>query len=184
VAWLVAAAVAGVALGVPVGRHLATGAPAADPTSVIAFDTVRDVAAPGLVGRTLDGDHFDLTAWRGEVVLVGMWASWCTPCRTELRLLADASVRWSAAGVRLVTLNVRDDIDAARSMLAELGNADLPAVSDPAGTLALAWGVHSLPQTFLVDRAGRIRLQRFGPVSADWLDRGLDTLLSSPPPDQ
>jgi cytochrome c biogenesis protein CcmG/thiol:disulfide interchange protein DsbE len=79
----------------------------------------------------------------------------------------------------VVTLNVRDDAEAATSLLAEVGAADLPAVSDPDGTIAVAWGAHALPQTFLVDRAGRIRLQRFGPVTSAWLDREVLGLLSS-----
>jgi cytochrome c biogenesis protein CcmG/thiol:disulfide interchange protein DsbE len=176
--WLAGAAVAGAALAVPVGLGPRPGPPAADPVSTVRSDIVRDDPAPGLAGPTLDGHRFDLTRWRGHVVLLGVWASWCEPCRAELRHLADASTRWSARGLRVVTLNVRDDADTARSLLAEVGASDIPAVADPDGVFAAAWGVHALPETFLVDRSGRLRLQRFGPVTSAWLDREIVTLLA------
>jgi cytochrome c biogenesis protein CcmG, thiol:disulfide interchange protein DsbE len=177
--WLACAAVAGAALGVPVGLNLATGTPTSNPASAIEHDVVRDDPAPGLAGPTLAGRQFNLKDWHGHVVVVGVWASWCDPCRTELRHLADASNRWSSQGLRVVTLNIRDDLEAARSLLAEVMAADLPTVADPGGAIALAWGVRGLPQTFLVDQSGSIRLQRFGPVTPAWLAREIPALLSS-----
>ena len=178
-AWLACAAVAGAALGVPVGLNLATGPPASGPASAVGYDTVRNDPTPGLAGPTLDGHQFNLTDWHGHAVMIGVWASWCAPCRTELRNLTDASTRWSTHGLRVVTLNVRDDVDAARALLADVGAADLPAVTDPDGAIAVAWRVYALPQTLLIDRAGRIRLQRLGPVTSVWLDREIPALLST-----
>jgi cytochrome c biogenesis protein CcmG/thiol:disulfide interchange protein DsbE len=161
-----------------VGLDLAPGRPPSDPAPTIEYDILRDDPTPELAGLTLDGHRFNLSDWRGFAVMINFWASWCEPCRAELRHLADASARWSTQGLRVVTLNTRDDGDAARSLLAEVGATDLPAVVDPDGDIAATWRVHALPQTLLIDRDGRIRLQRLGPVTAAWLDREVPALLS------
>src|SRR5690606_11641594 len=58
-----------------------------------------DRPAPDLVGSTLNGSRFDLSDYRGSIVVINAWASWCAPCRTELPLLAGAARTWSADGV-------------------------------------------------------------------------------------
>ena len=135
--------------------------------------------APPLVGRTLAGDPFDLAALRGGVVLVNVFASWCGPCRTELPLLAAADRRWSAQGLHVVGLDVRDGPEAARALLDETGAGALPVVPDTSGIIAVNWGVRGVPETFLVDRDGRVRLWARGPVTAEWLERRLPVLLAS-----
>jgi cytochrome c biogenesis protein CcmG/thiol:disulfide interchange protein DsbE len=131
-----------------------------------------------LAGRTLAGDHFDLAGRRGQVTLVNVFASWCGPCRDELPLLVDAQRRWSAQGLRVVGLNVRDGPDAARALLQESGAASLTVVPDARGAVAVEWGVRGVPETFLVDRDGRIRQWAQGPITAEWLEKWLPPLLA------
>lgn len=151
-----------------------TRSPAAGPVT-----RVLDGPAPPLTGRTMGGGDFDLAALRGQIVLVNVWASWCEPCRQELPLLAETQRQWTGQGVRLVGLDVRDNEHDAHQLLAETGATDLTVVPDSRGTIAVSWGVRGVPETFIVDRAGRIRVGVRGPVTATWLRQQLTRLVDS-----
>lgn len=138
-----------------------------------------DEQAPVLVGHTLTGDAFDLTSLRGNVILVNVWASWCEPCRGELPLLADAARRWAGQGLRVVGINIRDDAGSARSLMAQTGTTTMTVVSDPTGSLSIGWGVSGVPETFLVDRGGRVRVWAQGALTASWLEQRVPPLLAS-----
>jgi cytochrome c biogenesis protein CcmG/thiol:disulfide interchange protein DsbE len=135
---------------------------------------VRDDAAPPLVGVTLAGGRFDLSAWRGHTVVVNVWASWCAPCRQELPQLVAAVGQVAGQGVRLVGLDVRDNDQDARNLLAAVGASGLTVVPDPRGTTAVSWGVSGVPETFVVDGTGRIRAHAQGAVTADWVRQQID----------
>ncbi|MGI5149359.1 TlpA family protein disulfide reductase [Plantactinospora sp. CA-294935] len=135
--------------------------------------------APSLAGRTLAGAPFDLAGLRGQVVLVNVFASWCGPCQDELPLLIDAGRRWSGRDLRMVGLAVRDSEVAIRALLDRTGARDLPVLPDPAGVTAVDWGIRGVPETFLLDRSGRIADRMTGPVTTRWLDERLTPLLES-----
>ncbi|MBX6751780.1 MAG: TlpA family protein disulfide reductase [Micromonosporaceae bacterium] len=136
-----------------------------------------DRPAPDLVGSTLDGSRFDLTDYRGSVVVINVWASWCAPCRTELPLLAGAARTWSADGVVVVGLNVRDSAEAAQALLDEAEATNLITVADPTGAVAVSWGVRGVPETFVIDRSGRLRLWAQGIIDAVWLRERLGPMV-------
>jgi cytochrome c biogenesis protein CcmG/thiol:disulfide interchange protein DsbE len=140
---------------------------------------VRSGPAPPLAGRTLTGARFDLAGLRGTVVLVNVWASWCDPCRTELPALAAAQRRWSADGLTVVGIDFRDNAESAEGLLSELGVGDIPSVADQQGANAVAWGVRGVPETFLVDRSGVVRVWAQGAVDSAWLEQRIPPLLSS-----
>lgn len=135
--------------------------------------------APQLQGRTLDGSSFRLETLEGSVVLVNVWASWCGPCRDELPLIAAAQRRWADSGLEVVTINTRDGVVAARAMLREMGATGLRSVRDPQGRLAVAWGASGVPETFLVDRRGVVRVRHVGPVTQRWLQRHISRLVNT-----
>jgi cytochrome c biogenesis protein CcmG, thiol:disulfide interchange protein DsbE len=137
-----------------------------------------NAAAPALAGQTLDGEQFDLAALRGQVVLVNVFASWCGPCRTELPLLLDTQRRWSAEGLHLVGIDVRDSFDAVRALLDQTQARELLVLPDPTGAIAVAWGVRGVPETFLVDRDGRIVAWAQGPLTRSWLEQRAAPLLN------
>jgi cytochrome c biogenesis protein CcmG/thiol:disulfide interchange protein DsbE len=126
--------------------------------------------APPLQGTTLDGQPFDLTAWRGQVVLVNVWGSWCTPCRQETPLLATAYSSLHAQGLQVVGVDVRDPAGDARSFLGRYPAASWPSVADPDGRHAVDWGTYALPESYLVDRSGAIVAKSTGPLTAGWID--------------
>jgi cytochrome c biogenesis protein CcmG/thiol:disulfide interchange protein DsbE len=112
-------------------------------------------------------------------MLVNIWASWCSPCRQELPLLAETARQWTGNGVRLVGLDVRDNEQDAQALLTETDATDLTVVPDPRGLVAVSWGVRAVPETFIVDRAGQIRVRAHGAVTATWLRQQLTRLVAS-----
>ncbi|MGC1215477.1 MAG: redoxin domain-containing protein [Micromonospora sp.] len=157
------------ALGLRSSAGPAPGDPAAGPAPS---------TAPALSGPTLDGRSFDLATARGQVVLVNVFASWCGPCRDELPVLLDAQRRWSPQGLRVVGLNLRDGREAVRALLEETGAQELTVLPDPDGSRAIDWGVRGVPETFVVDRDGRIHDRRQGVVTRQWLEQRVGPLLA------
>jgi cytochrome c biogenesis protein CcmG, thiol:disulfide interchange protein DsbE len=137
--------------------------------------------APALAGDTLDGSRFDLAAWRGQVVLVNVWGSWCGPCRQEAPLLAAAQSGLASRGLHVVGIDVRDRPQDARDFLGTYGGAGWPSVVDPDGALAVDWGTYALPESYVVDRGGVVVAKSTGPVTADWIDRAVVHLLAAQP---
>jgi len=100
------------------------------------------------------------------VKLVNYWASWCAPCRVEhpqLELLADE-------GVPIYGINYKDDPDKALAFLAELGDPYVALGADAAGRTALDWGLYGVPETFVLDGAGRVVLRFAGPITRSILE--------------
>jgi len=151
------------------------GGPAAQPAVLVGQP------APALAGETLDGGRFDLAAWRGQVVLVNVWGSWCGPCREEAPLLAAAQSGLASRGLHVVGIDVRDRPDDARAFLAGYGGAAWPSVVDPDGEHAVDWGTYALPESYVVDRRGVVVAKSTGPVTAGWIDSAVVPLLAAGP---
>lgn len=137
--------------------------------------------APALQGTTLDGAPFDLGDWRGQVVLVNVWASWCVPCQREQPLLASAYEQLNPQGLQMVGINVKDSPDQARAFMAEYGQARWPSVADPDGRRAVDWGTFALPETYLVDRAGTVVAKAVGELDAGWIQDNVVPALRDAP---
>ncbi|MEV4703134.1 redoxin domain-containing protein [Actinoplanes sp. NPDC049316] len=168
-----------VSLGITLASGMGRASDAPEPSATGPVTQARSGTAPGLSGRTLTGAAFDLTTLRGKVVLVNVWASWCDPCRAELPVLAGAQRRWSAEGLEVVGIDIRDNAESALGLLSELGIPDLRSVADPRGTVAVAWGARGVPETFVVDRTGHVRWWAQGAVDAAWLEERIPPLLAS-----
>jgi thiol-disulfide isomerase/thioredoxin len=135
---------------------------------------------PRLAGRTLDGTRLDVTDWRGHVVVVNTWGSWCGPCRKEAPDLRRVATETAGHGVRFVGIDTRDNDAAARAFVREF-RIPYPSLVDDDGRLMLALGrtipVSAVPSTVVVDARGRIAARVIGAVTYLTL-RGLvdDTL--------
>jgi cytochrome c biogenesis protein CcmG/thiol:disulfide interchange protein DsbE len=108
-------------------------------------------------------------AMKGQVWLLNVWASWCAPCREEHPVLVAAA---RASGVPIVGLNYKDDRRAAAEWLIRFGDPYVATLTDRDGGASLDWGVHGVPETFVVDRAGIVRFRHAGPVTPElWATR-------------
>jgi cytochrome c biogenesis protein CcmG/thiol:disulfide interchange protein DsbE len=106
--------------------------------------------------QTLDGtEMIALSDLKGKTVIVNFWAAWCAPCRNEMPLLNQASAEFDDSIV-LVGVNTQDDPDDARVFVAELG-VPYPVLDETTsefGPVGVEYGVHGIPETFLISKDG------------------------------
>lgn len=92
--------------------------------------------------------------------LVNFWASWCQPCRVEHPMLE----RLKAEGVTIIGINYKDKPEAAQGFLDEMGNP-FALIGADEGRMALDWGVYGVPETYVIDGAGKIVMRLAGPIT-------------------
>jgi cytochrome c biogenesis protein CcmG/thiol:disulfide interchange protein DsbE len=120
---------------------------------------------PPVKGHSLGFSSKDL---RGQVTLVNVFASWCVACREEHALL----VRLGRQGiVPIEGLDYKDKPEDAVRWLKTMGDPYARTGADADGRVAIDWGVYGVPETFLVDRSGRIAYKQIGPITPEILDR-------------
>ncbi len=120
-----------------------------------------------LTGTTLEGEPLDIAAWRGDVVVVNLWASWCGPCRSEAVTLEKSFKELSTKQVHFLGLNTRDGLAAALAFSNRFPTG-YPSIQDQDGALTLAFGnlgPAATPSTLILDRQGRVAARILGPVS-------------------
>jgi cytochrome c biogenesis protein CcmG/thiol:disulfide interchange protein DsbE len=135
----------------------------APPLALTAIEGLQDGAraVPLLTSDTLR---------QGEVTVVNFWASWCGPCVDEHPLLVELAQR---TGVRLVGINYKDAAANARRFLGRYGNPFTAIGADTTGRTAIEWGVYGMPETFIVDKEGRIAFKHVGPLTPDAIQRNV-----------
>jgi cytochrome c biogenesis protein CcmG/thiol:disulfide interchange protein DsbE len=172
--WLVVLA----ALSVVVVGVAFSGRFGADPqvvASPLIGRPVPDISVPFL---DVPESEMDLTALRGEIVVVNFWASWCLSCRVEHDALVAAAAQLDELGVVFVGVNHQDQPDNAQAFLDELGRSPQTLYLEDVGSrLAFEFGVLGLPETFFVDREGNVVGKVTGPVSHDLLITTVDAII-------
>lgn len=136
---------------------------------------------PPLGLRDLEGRHRELTEYRGAVLVVNFWATWCTPCRNELPSLEQLRDAFRGRPFAVLTVNVGDGESRVKRFLAEVP-LRLPVLLDRNGEAQRAWRVRGLPATFVLDPEGAIRHWYIGEL--DWAQpevlRAIESLLPRP----
>ena len=128
---------------------------------------------PPIEGLVRDGKQVagltDAT-FKGKVTLVNVWASWCIPCRDEVPFLEALS---KDKRIQLVGINYKDAPADARRFLGRYGNPYAASGADRSGRESINWGVYGVPETYVIDRDGRIAYKLVGPINADNLQSAL-----------
>ena len=137
-----------------------SGSPQSDPRmgTVETFLAAERRPAPAVTGQLLDGSSFDLAGWRGQIVVINFWGSWCAPCRAEAPDLEKAFQATKGLGVRFLGVDVRDDRDAAKAFQKSF-HLSYPSLYDPAGQVAVGFrdvSPNVVPSTLLLDRQLRV----------------------------
>jgi cytochrome c biogenesis protein CcmG/thiol:disulfide interchange protein DsbE len=132
---------------------------------------VPDAALPRLDGRGTT----TLASLRGRVVVVNVFASWCTPCATEAPLLERAQRRLAATGATVLGVTWRDTAPDAQAF-ARRYRLTYPIVRDVSGDFAQRLGVIGVPETFVVDRRGRLAAIRREPATEAWVRQVVEPL--------
>ncbi len=119
-------------------------------------DSGKIVAAPAFsLPPVAGGGNVSLASLRGKVVVVNFWASDCIPCKQEQRMLNDAASHWSSKGVVFLGIDEVDLRGPARAYIKRYG-VEYASAYDGTGTLAGKFGVTGTPETFFIDRLGRV----------------------------
>lgn len=136
-------------------RWLLTAVLLASPLPGLAGPPI-DVAAPDFALRTFAGPNARLSEFRGNVVLISFWATWCGPCQQELPRLEDLQERYGPAGLVTLGISLDDDFGRARDMAQRLA-VTFPLLLDQTREVARLYQVDAMPMTILIDREGRVR---------------------------
>ena len=122
--------------------------------------------APALELPDLEGVARNLADWRGQVVLVNFWATWCPPCLEEMPSLQRLAERLRGQPFAVVAVNVAETERRVAHRAKQMG-LDFPVLLDADGAAFKAWGGKGLPTSVLIDRSGAIRYLGLGPLEWD-----------------
>ena len=131
---------------------------------------VKDLPRLGGDGTASLADH------KGKVVVLNVWASWCGPCEAEMPLLQRTHERIARKGGMVLGIDAQEPAERGLKFVHEKG-ITFPNVRDNDRDYIRKFGVSAYPETFLIDRTGKIAALTRGPITQEWLDRELAPLL-------
>lgn len=135
-----------------------------------------NTVAPDFQLTTYSGQPMHLDSYRGKVVVVNFWASWCVPCRDEQPTLETLWQRYQNRGVVFLGIDIQDNQHDGLDFLRQFG-ASYPIGPDPTGAVSINYGVVGVPETYIVSRQGTIAKKIVGPVDASQVVAPLEELL-------
>jgi len=112
--------------------------------------------APDFTLRSLEGGNLRLEEYRGQVVLINFWASWCGPCRQEMPILDQLHQRYEDTGFAVLGVNVEGEDRPARKIVDE-SRVTFPVLIDEGQKVSELYGLEAMPSTYVVDRDGNVR---------------------------
>lgn len=143
----------------------------------------QPIEAPELLLPDIRDQAHDLNAYRGSVVLVNFWASWCPPCLVEMPGLRRLAAGLETRPFSVLAINVGERKNQVRRTL-KLTGFDQTVLLDSSSEASDQWGAHVFPTSYLIDKAGQIRFKAVGPL--DWEGDGaaaaIEALLAEAPP--
>ena len=119
---------------------------------------------------TLDGDFISIKDYRGKIVVIDFWSSWCAPCRAEGPILSESHKTLRERGDEFIGIAIWDDIDSVEQFIAQ-NNIEYVNGIDTSGLIAVDFGITGIPEKFFVNPNGEIVKKVVGPNTTDTLDR-------------
>lgn len=140
------------------------------------------VSAPDFTLKSHSGENLRFSEFRGQVVLINFWASWCGPCRQEMPLLDQLHGKYAPLGFTVLGVNVDQDQAQAQAMLARIP-VSFPVVFDNGSNVSKLYDVIAMPTTVIVDRNGEARYLHRGykPGDEEQYQRHVRALLMERP---
>ncbi|GAA2422132.1 TlpA disulfide reductase family protein [Streptomyces glaucus] len=139
--------------------------------------------APDLSGPTVDGERLDVDDYKGRVVVLNVWGSWCPPCRAEAKNFQKVYEDVKDQGVQFVGINTRDTSTGPARAFEEEYGITYPSLYDPTGKLMLRFAKGTLnpqaiPSTLIIDRDGRIAARTLQALTEEKLRKMIDPVLA------
>ena len=139
--------------------------------------------APALSGKTVDGGTASLDAYKGKVVVINVWGSWCAPCRAEAPNLAEVAKTDAANGVQFLGINTHDTDMANAASFDKRFGIPYPSFYDPYGKLILQFpkgtlNPQAIPSTLVIDRQGRVAARVLKAMSTAELHQLIDPIVA------
>lgn len=133
-------------------------------------------AAPDFTLSNPDGKKVALKDFRGKLVFLNFWATWCEFCRDEMPAMDRLYREFKGKGFEILAVNVKDNRKDALAFAKKL-KVSYPIVMDPEGEIGLLYGAWAMPATYLIDRKGMVLARLWGP--ADWYSPGARNLIKT-----
>ena len=139
--------------------------------------------APDLSGKTVDGKQLDVADYKGKVVVLNVWGSWCAPCRAEAPNLEKVYSDLKSKGVQFVGINTRDTSTQNAVAFEKSYGVTFPSLYDPTGKLMLRFkkgtlNPQAVPSTLVLDQEGRIAARSLAALSEDKLRKMISPVLA------
>lgn len=138
--------------------------------------TVTHMRAPEFSLTDLSGNKLDLARYRGKVVLLDFWATWCAPCRAEIPRLVDLQNRYRDRGLRIIGISLDDDAKPV-GMFYKQFKIDYPVAIGDADLAERYGGILGLPVSFLIGCDGRIYVKHTGETDVSLMEQEIRPLL-------
>jgi thiol-disulfide isomerase/thioredoxin len=119
-------------------------------------------AAPMALGKDRNGDAVDLSAYRGKIVVVTFWASWCVPCRHELPMLDDLQKQAGNDFLQVIAVNEDEDYKAYRAMLRQMKDFSLLLARDTGRAVFDQYDIRAYPNLWIIDPRGKVVAHEVG----------------------
>jgi cytochrome c biogenesis protein CcmG/thiol:disulfide interchange protein DsbE len=132
--------------------------------------------APELTLNDLDGNLINLTDFLGSVVMVNNWATWCPPCKAEMPTLQEFYSDHSQENFTILAIEAGDPIPDVKQFVSD-NELTFPILLDPMNLALRAFQNDNLPSSYVIDRAGMVRLAWTGPISLEMLEKSITSLL-------
>ncbi|MFI0090253.1 TlpA family protein disulfide reductase [Streptomyces bobili] len=139
--------------------------------------------APDLSGKTIDNKQLAVSSFKGKVVVLNVWGSWCAPCRAEAPNFQKVSTDLKAQGVQFVGINVADAKESSALAFEKTYGVTYPSLYDPSSKLMLRFkkgtlNLQAIPSTLVLDREGKIAARSLAALSEEKLRSMIDPVLA------